>query len=169
VSYAERKTHETICIQCKYQCSNKCSWAWEFVPVPEWTAVETKNGYDVYKCPNYKEGRGLPRSGFDTDGVLSCLQALMAQTRDDYIMGRDLNVDDDGKSKKKKYRKEPSPEEKASVRAANRKRIEHWIRTDGQRLMMLSDPEAIIEQLRKFARKHEAEMARVNNRFRGIW
>ena len=35
--------------------------------------------------------------------------------------------------------------------------------------MMLSDPEAIIEQLRKFARKHEAEMARVDNRFRGIW
>ena len=156
---AEQKIHETICIECKYQCSHRCSWAWEFVPVQGWTAIETKNGYDVYECPNFKEGRGLPRAGFDTDGVIHCLHALMVQTRDDYIKGRDLNVDNDGKQKKSKYQKMMPPEEKAQARAACRKRIENWIRTDGQKLLMLSDPDAVIKQLQKLAKNYESEMA----------
>ncbi|MBQ1789777.1 MAG: hypothetical protein II008_06355 [Oscillospiraceae bacterium] len=160
----DRKMHETICIECKYQCSRKCSWAWEFVPVDGWNAIETKNGYDVYECPNFQKGRGLPRAGFDTDGVIHCLQALMIQTRDDYIKGVDLNIDNDGNKKKSKYRKPLTPEERAQTRAACRKRIEHWLRNDGQKLMMLSDPEAVINQLRKFARKYEAEMASVRSR-----
>ena len=156
-----QKNHETICIECRYQCSHKCSWAWEFVPVPGWTAVETKSGYDVYKCPNFVAGRGLPRAGFDTDGVIHCLQALMEQTRDDYIKGIDLNIDNNGRQRKGKYQPRMSSEEKAETRSACRKNIENWIRNDGQKLLMLSDPEAVIRQLRKFARKYEAERARM--------
>lgn len=155
------KTHETICIECRYQCSHRCSWAWEFVPVPGWTAVENRRGYDVYACPNFAKGRGLPRSGFDTEGVICCLQALMEATRDDYILGRDLHVADDGRTKKSKYQPRLSMAEKldeaAKTRAGNRRNIENWIRGDGQKLLMLSDPEAVIQQLRKFARKYEQE------------
>jgi len=173
VSDTSHKIHETICIECKYQCSHRCSWAWEFVPVPGWTAIETKTGYDVYECPHFVKGRGLPRSGFDTDGVIACLQALMERTKDDYIRGVDLNVNEDGvqtrgkdKSRRKRTRKSfyYEIENAAEIRAANRKRIEAWIRGDGQKMMMLSDPEAVIDQLRRFAKKYEAERAEMDRR-----
>lgn len=164
----KRKTHETICIECKYQCSRRCSWAWEFIPVHGWNAIETKNGFDVYECPNFEEGRGLPRSGLDTDGVIACLQALMAQTRDDYIKGRDLHINDKGKPTKCKYQKIKRWEEQindaARTRAGNRRSIENWIRGDGSKMMMLSDPEAVIRQLRKFANKYEQEKAIMNSK-----
>ena len=167
MSDTKNKTHETICIECRYQCSTRCCWAWDFVQVPGWDAIETKNGYDVIRCPNFEAGRGLPRAGFDGDGVIACLQALMAQTRDDYIQGRDLNVNEEGDpvrtSKKSKYEmRRPIAErmaEAAKTRANNRKRIENWLRGDGSKMMMLQDPEAVIEQLRHFARKYEAEQA----------
>ena len=75
------------------------------------------------------------------------------------IKGVDLNIDDDGNKKKSKYRKILTPEEKAQTRAACRKRIENWIRTDGQKLLNLSDPDAVIKQLKKLAKNYEAEMA----------
>ena len=152
MSCIEQKTHETICIRCRYQCSHRCSWAWEYTPVPGWKAIETRMGYDVYECPNFAEGRGLPRAGFDTDGVLHCLQALMELTVDDYTHGRDLHVANDGKPKKSKY-----VIDDAEARAGNRRSIERWIRGDGQKLLMLTDPEAVIKQLRKFAMRYEAE------------
>ena len=171
MSDTKNKTHETICIECRYQCSTRCCWAWEFVPVPEWDAIETKNGYDVYKCPNFQRGRGLPRNGFDSDGVIACLHALMAQTRDDYIKGRDLNVNENGDIirpiKKSKYEmRKPKAErmiEAAKTRAINRKRIENWLRGNGSRLLMLQDPEAVIHQLRMFAMKYEAEQAKIRS------
>ena len=158
------KQHETICIECKYQCSHKCSWAWEFVPVSGWIAIETKNGYDVYKCPNFVKGRGLPRSGFDTDGVLACLHALMKQTRDDYIMGFDIKPKEDtlgnDKNKRKRMTKRISYlgiQEATTSHVENRRRIEAWIRGDGQKLLMLSDHEKVIQQLRRLAKKYDSE------------
>ena len=169
--------HETICIECRYQCSKRCSWAWEFVPVDGWTAVETKTGYDVYACPNFVQGRGLPRAGFDTDGVIACLHAALVQTREDYIVGYDTHdkreEKDPKKSKKSKCVQKKSMADRlieaAKIRAENRKRIENWLRGDGQKLMMLSDPEAVIQQLRIFARKYEAERALIDRSLsRGI-
>lgn len=173
MSCSERKTHETICIQCRYACSHKCSWAWEFIPVPGWTAIETRNGYDVLKCPNFKEGRGLSRS-VDVDGVIACLQALMDQTREDYIKGIDIHLDDDGKPIKVKYQKKTRLEDKlveaAKNRAKNRRSIEDWIRGDGSKMMMLSDPEAVIQQLRKFAKKYEEEQTMISRcTSRRVW
>ena len=170
------KEHETICIDCAMQCSQKCSWAFDHVPIEGMKVVKTRNGYDVYECPEFvnmvikvedkKEPIRIRPKEFDADGVTDCLKALWAQTKEDYIFGIDIIYDEYGnpvKQRKKQKHKTTYKEqiaEAAENRAKNRKNIEAWLKNEGAKMLMLPDPDAVIQQLRKLARNYEAEKAK---------
>jgi len=161
VSGYVKTEHETLCFTCRYACSTRCSWAWEFTPVEGWTAVETRKGYDVYECPNYVPGRGLSRRPSD-EGYMKLLQAAAYQMRDDYIHGRDKG--NQVTAGDKRYSTMTARERlvyNAEVRRDNRKSIEKWLLGDGAKLLQLSNPQEVIRQLRKLAAKYEQENAQL--------
>lgn len=48
---------ESLCWKCKKSCGGKngCSWFNGFIPVEEWKARKTKNGYLVCYCPLFEQ------------------------------------------------------------------------------------------------------------------
>ena len=164
---------DTLCIYCRLAVHGNCSWRKDFAPVDGWTVVENpRGGCHVQECPLFEVGRGLPRQ-IDSDGMLALLEACALQMRDDYINGRDYHgKEEDEHNKKSEYnvlvrkskRMSFSPEKikiDAEIRAINRKRIEAWIKGDGERILMIQDPDALIKYLRKQARLHETKNARL--------
>ena len=129
-------TDETLCLSCRKACRQRCNWTQNFEPVEGWTAQETRTGYLVISCPEYEEGRGLPRE-MDTEGALLLLQAAAKAMRDDYVSGRGFSE---------------------SI-AKNRQSIEKWLKTEN--LLQLSDPDSVIRQLRVLARQHDQMMLKM--------
>ena len=155
----QKKEHETLCWTCRYACSDLCSWAGDFEPVPGWKAIETKKGFDVYECPLYQEGRGLRRN-MSNEGTMLLLEAMANQMRDDYIHGRDIR--EQIQKTDNRYKKMTPVEramENANIRAKNRQTIEKWLMGDGGNILQISNPQEVIRMLRKFAAKYEQERA----------
>ena len=52
---------KTICWKCANAVPDPvnnigCSWSREFKPVEGWEAIQKKNSYNVWKCPEFKRG-----------------------------------------------------------------------------------------------------------------
>ena len=148
--------NDTLCISCKKACkgTDRCTWAGALIPVDGWEAETTKNGYRVIKCPQYSPGRGLPHD-IDTDGMMRLLQAAVYQMKEDYLHGIDIYSEDSDSRRKN------DKESEIDRKKRNRKTIEHWLIHGGAELLELSDPEEVIQMLRKMARKHDEQLAKL--------
>ena len=141
---------ETLCFHCANACTNGCNWSKNLEPVEGWTAEKNNQGYLVTDCPQFypddvEDGR---LKNIDTDGMMRLLEAVAQQMRDDYIHGRGIH---DPNAKRAMTW--------AESRYAARKQIERWITGgNGKTLLMLSDPEEVVRQLRAMARMHDQEL-----------
>ena len=54
---------ESLCWKCKKSCGgeNGCSWFNGFIPVQEWKARKTKNGYLVHYCPLFEQDTSVQK------------------------------------------------------------------------------------------------------------
>jgi hypothetical protein len=146
----------SLCFDCSKACVRGCSWADDYTPVDGWTAEKTRLGYLVLKCPEFTpdgEDRGRPKS-FDNEGVTNLLEAVMTQTRNDYITGNGLYSMQTSSKKyaKKRYWVSDNP------KAANRRVIEKFLRSRYAKMMFfVEDPEKIITMLRRRASVYETQ------------
>lgn len=140
------KQEDTLCMSCGKACG-ACSWSKELIPVDGWTANKTRNGFMVRECPEYKadgDDRGRPEN-FDTDGCIELLKAVGSRMRSDYMEGigpcpRDYM----------------HPETVQETVRRNRITIEKFLRSKyGKRLMMLTNPDEVIDRLREMAAKYD--------------
>ena len=134
---------EQICFSCRKACRKRCSWTRDGVPPEGSEYQENRNGYLITKCPEFEEGRGLPRN-MDTDGVIRLMQSALQYMRDDYVRGYGpFTITDRYRVKRLDIGK-------------NRLHIEKWLLSrPGRQLTELSDPETVIQMLRKLARRHD--------------
>lgn len=141
---------ETLCIWCQRSCTNCCSWSDHLEPVNGWVAEETNHGYLVLECPEFvKETKeSILPAKLDDDGCMLLMEAVARQMRDDYIHGKGF------------YDTERNHGlSRAEIRGKNRQLIEKWLTTGkGRKMLQLSNPEEVIQILRKLARKYETEL-----------
>lgn len=146
---------ETLCVFCQNSCRRGCSWDDRLEPVPGWTAEENANGFRVIRCPEFRKETPetiLPKD-FDRDGMITLLEAVAKQMKEDYITGKGPR---DRMSERRKHHHTTF----AEIRQANRKEIERWLlRGQGRYLLPISDPEEVIRVLRITARKYEEKLA----------
>ena len=136
---------QTICWGCANACNNGCSWSRGLVPVEGWTVKEVHPGISVMSCPQYKKDdrKNSRPNDFDNDGCLELLKAIGRTMYKDYIEGEG------------RY-KSGCPEEKNDTIVKNRKDTEHFLTSKyGRTLMMLTDPESTIQELRLMAEIHD--------------
>ena len=146
----------SLCFDCSKACVRGCSWADDYTPVDGWTAEKTRLGYLVLKCPEFTpdgEDRGRPKS-FDNEGVTNLLEAVMTQTRNDYITGSGLYT---RKTTSGRYTRE-GDYKSSCPKAANRRLIEKFLRSSyAQQLFFIRDPEQIIIKLRRMASIYDTQ------------
>lgn len=119
---------ETLCSYCGNATNDGCSWSESLTPVEGWEAVQNKNGWFVVDCPEAVSDRWMHEkpSELDTEGCMLLMEAIARQMRDDYMY----------MPKKRPY-------------------IERFIRSDYcHKLFGFSNPEAVIEQMRKGMRRN---------------
>lgn len=134
---------EQLCFSCRKACRSRCSWTRDGVPPDGSAYVKNRNGYLITKCPEFEEGRGLPRE-LDTEGTIRLMQSALQYMRDDYVRGYGPNTITD----RYHQRRFDIPK--------NRLHIEKWLTSkQGRQLTELSDPETVIIMLRKLARRHD--------------
>jgi len=134
---------EQLCFSCRKACRQRCRWTREGIPPEGSTYQKNRNGYLIEKCPEFEEGRGLPRE-LDTEGTIRLMQSALQYMRDDYIRGYGPNTYTD------RYHM------KHFDIGKNRLHIEKWLTSkQGRQLTELSDPESVVEMLRKLARRFD--------------
>lgn len=159
---------EAPCWTCRKACGG-CSWSKEFKPVEGWDATEniladgTLRGYEIRFCPEYE--KDLPEDRLsrkiDEDGMMLLLEAMAGQMREDYINGKGPYEERD--ENHSKYYRGPKKKKltESEIKHQNRLLIEKWLKSeDGLKLLQLSNPDEVIEMLRKLARIHDTEMAK---------
>ena len=134
---------EQLCFSCRKACRKRCSWTRDGVPPEGSTYQKNRNGYLITECPEFEEGRGLPRE-LDTEGTIRLMQSALQYMRDDYVRGYGPHTITD------RYH------QKRFDIPKNRLHIEKWLTSkQGRQLTELSDPETVIKMLRKLARRHD--------------
>ena len=165
MSNYQKKEIASLCCTCRYACSKRCSWARDFTPVNGWTLTDDGT---VSACPQYEEGRGLPRN-MDTEGMMLLLEAAAEQVREDYIHGVDQTTPGKEEKRNKRYHgmnlKERMIYEK-EMRADNRRNIEKWLRGPGCGLLQITPDIAdqVIKSLQQLVAKFEKEKDRMVSR-----
>lgn len=156
------KAPEILCWDCR-KAVGGCSWSDKGEPVSGWEAAPSVHadgkiyGYNITACPEFEHDGPEDRTQLSNkEGVMQMMEALVRQMRDDYIRGygpiteKTLPIPD-GKAL--------SLEDYAKIRRANRKYIEDFLKCPkGRTMLQLTDPDAVIEQLRYLAKRHDAEL-----------
>ena len=142
------KKASTLCWSCANACNNGCSWSKDLIPIDGWTTEPLTPNFIITSCPQYQEerrNRSRP-DDFDNDGCLELLKAAGTALYKDYISG-------DGP-----YEKDNDDVTTIidSMRK-NRRDIERFLTSKyGRHLMMLTNPESVILELRRLADIHDA-------------
>lgn len=139
---------QTLCWDCGNACNNGCSWSKELKPVAGWATEETSTGLRVIACPEFRQDdrqRNRPEN-FDTDGCIEMLKAAGRLMYSDYVAGEGVH----------KYDRDDPPETIMDAMKKNRRDIENFLLSDyGRTLMMITNPESIIEMLQKRAEAYD--------------
>lgn len=150
------ETRDTLCIRCGNACNRGCSWSDKLEPVRGWVAEENGQGFRVVICPEFVRDTRPDPQDFDNSAVISLLQAALRLARKDYISGH-------GYYDASANRKGMGRMDWAKIHKANRDLIEKWIFGFNRQISILplSDPEAVVEYLRREAAKHDARIAKM--------
>ena len=132
---------DTICYTCHKACTGECSWSDRLEPVPGWkvTQEEGMMSLTVNECPEYQKDiwKRDRVDHFDNGGCIRLLEAVAKVMRQDYVSGRSGDI--------------------RKNRQQTRAEIEKFLRSKrGQGMLMISDPEEWIQELRRQARRHDA-------------
>lgn len=146
---------QTICWDCSNACGNRCSWSKDLVPVDGWTVEETSTGVRVTACPQFRRDSAISKKDpdeLDTDGCIELLKAAGRLMYTDYISGEGVY----------KYDRH-MPETIMETMKKNRREIERFILSDcGRKMLMITNPESVVHELRRLAEIHDANEMEVD-------